>query len=44
MYDCVFGDYSLEYLKGKIDLSKQELILNSLEGKANISNAKIRFH
>lgn len=44
MYDSVFGDYSLEYLKGKIDLSKQELILNSLEGKANISNAKIRFH
>jgi hypothetical protein len=44
MYDSVFGEYSLEYLKGRFDLNRQTVLINSLEGKANVKNAKIRFH
>lgn len=44
MYDSVFGEYSLEYLKGRFDLTQQTVLINSLEGKANVKNAKIRFH
>ncbi|MEJ5168107.1 MAG: AsmA-like C-terminal domain-containing protein [Arcobacteraceae bacterium] len=44
MYDSVFGEYSLEYLKGRFDLVQETILINSLEGKANVKNAKIRFH
>ncbi|GEM_PF-706322 len=44
MYDSVFGEYSLNYLKGRFDLTQQTVLINSLEGKANVKNAKIRFH
>lgn len=44
MYDSVFGEYQLGYLKGRIDLKNQQLLTNTLEGKASVKNAKIRFH
>jgi len=44
MYDSVFGDYKLEYLKGRIDLASSKLLVDTLEGRANVQNAKIRFH
>lgn len=44
MYDSVFGEYKLEFLKGRIDLASSKLLVDSLEGRANVQNAKIRFH
>ncbi len=44
MYDNVSGDINLKYLYGKIDLKKQEAIMDSLKGQVIINDAKIRFH
>ncbi|WP_200414349.1 AsmA-like C-terminal domain-containing protein [Arcobacter sp. FWKO B] len=43
MYDSVFGEYQLGYIKGRIDLQQLQLVTNSLEGNATVENAKIRF-
>lgn len=44
MYDNVEGDIKLQEFYGEFDLKKNEIIENSLEGKAQIKDAKIRFH
>jgi hypothetical protein len=44
MYDSVFGEYKLEFLKGRIDLATSKLLVDTLEGSASVQNAKIRFH
>ncbi|WP_458411035.1 YhdP family protein [Aliarcobacter butzleri] len=44
MYDNVTGDFKLDWLYGEYDLKKNELVQNSIEGKAHIKDGKIRFH
>ncbi len=44
MYDNVEGDISLEYLYGKIDIDKKQVIMDSIKGRAYIKDAKIRFN
>ena len=44
MYENVQGDMKLENFYGEYDLQKNEIIEKSLKGKAQIQNAKIRFH
>lgn len=44
MYENVTGDFKLDWLYGEYDLKKNELIEKSIEGKAHIKDAKIRFH
>ncbi|WP_164970055.1 AsmA-like C-terminal domain-containing protein [Arcobacter sp. CECT 8983] len=44
MYDNVEGDIDLNYLYGQVDLKNKEVILDSINGEAIITDAKIRFH
>uniref|UniRef100_UPI0040487D4C YhdP family protein n=1 Tax=Aliarcobacter sp. TaxID=2321116 RepID=UPI0040487D4C len=44
MYDNVEGDINLKEFYGEFDLEKKEIIEESLRGKAQIYEAKIRFH
>lgn len=44
MYDNVEGDIKLQEFYGEYDLKKNEIIEDSLQGKAQIKEAKIRFH
>lgn len=44
MYDNVKGNLRLEEFYGKVDLVKEKIIEKSLQGKATIDKAKIRFH
>jgi hypothetical protein len=44
MYDNVEGDIKLQEFYGEFDLEKNQIIIESLQGKARIEGAKIRFH
>ena len=44
MYDNVEGDIKLQEFYGEYNLKKNEIIEDSLQGKAQIKEAKIRFH
>ena len=44
MYDNVEGDIKLQEFYGEYDLKNNHIIESSLEGKAQIKEAKIRFH
>ncbi len=44
MYDNVTGTMSLEYLQGQLNRNTYMPILESLDGKATIKDAKITFH
>ena len=44
MYDNVQGEMKLNEFYGEFDLEKNQIIEKSLEGKAQIIGAKIRFH
>ncbi|RXI32121.1 DUF3971 domain-containing protein [Arcobacter defluvii] len=44
MYDNVEGNITLEGLYAEFDLKNNKLIEKSLNGKAHIENAKIKFH
>lgn len=44
MYDNVTGIMHLEYLQGQLNRNTFMPILESLDGRATIENAKIRFH
>jgi hypothetical protein len=44
MYDNVEGDLKLQEFYGEFDLEKNQIIEESLQGKAQIEAAKIRFH
>jgi hypothetical protein len=44
MYDNVEGNIKLQDFYGEFDLQKNEIILDSLQGKAQIEAAKIKFH
>lgn len=44
MYDNVEGDIKLQEFYGEYNLKKNEIIEDSLQGKAQINGAKIRFH
>jgi len=44
MYDNVEGDIKLQEFYGEYDLKKNEIIEDTLRGKAQINGAKIRFH
>ena len=44
MYDNVEGDLKLQEFYGEFDLEKNQIIEESLQGKAQIDAAKIRFH
>ncbi len=44
MYDNVAGDIKLEGLYAEYDLKNNQLVEKSLNGKAQIKEAKIRFH
>ena len=44
MYDNVEGDIKLNEFYGEFDLEKNQIIEDSLQGKAQIDGAKIRFH
>ena len=44
MYDNVEGEFKLKEFYGEFDLINNQIIEESLVGKAQISNAKIRFH
>ena len=44
MYDNVEGDIKLEEFYGEYDLKNNQIIEDSLQGKAQIKEAKIRFH
>ena len=44
MYDNVKGDIKIEELYAEYDLINNHIIENSIQGKAQIKDAKIRFH
>ena len=44
MYDNVEGDIKLQEFYGEYDLKNNQIIEDSLQGKAQIKEAKIRFH
>lgn len=44
MYDNVEGDIKLQEFYGEYDLKKNQIVEDSLQGKAQIKEAKIRFH
>lgn len=44
MYENVNGDFKLQEFYGEFDLINKKIVVDSLAGKAQISNAKIRFH
>ena len=44
MYDNVEGEFKLKEFYGEFDLEKNQIIEESLVGKAQINSAKIRFH
>ncbi len=44
MYDNVEGDIKLQEFYGEYDLKNNQVIEDSLQGKAQIKEAKIRFH
>ena len=44
MYDNVKGDIKIEELYAEYDLINNQIIENSIQGKAQIKDAKIRFH
>jgi hypothetical protein len=44
MYDNVEGELKLQEFYGEFDLEKNQIIEESLQGKAQIDAAKIRFH
>lgn len=44
MYDNVDGDITLKGFYGDFDLKNNELLFDSLKGKALIDNAKVKFH
>lgn len=44
MYENVKGNFKIDWLYGEYDLINEKLIEQSIEGKAHIEDARIRFH
>ncbi|MGM0518724.1 MAG: AsmA-like C-terminal domain-containing protein [Campylobacterota bacterium] len=44
MYDNVKGDIKLDFLYAEYDIQKKELIEKSLNGKAQVTDARVKFH